>query len=473
MRIPFANRTADVDLPAAPGQPKVTVRAVIDSFREQLPSNFSNLFEAFVLLSPRKVRVTCRTPHNLEEVQNLGLTFRSARVTFHPCRTAKWVNVTRLSYGIPNEALQAALSPFGKVLNVKMASYQGVYVGVRNVLMEISTPIPSSLKIAEHWCNVFYPGQIPTCFNCRRNGHTRANCPLTQPEVPAVDATAIADPILLSPARRDLVHELLGSVVERVAAGPASYAQVVVSPGVTKPVPELETAVEGQNLDPDLKIEEVAKRPLSSSLPDSAQKADADKSTHEGVVDSNLPGLPMGHTGMDDNTSATSDSESVESDDDFFDVEPVTELSSLKRSRPPEGSSECSDSSLSPTSKKGKEIQVELLEMCDAHVSTLAAAAALPLPDNVDSDIDLFSDKDSNNPIDPDYVDDNLSTVTDPDTTDYPLTQPTPVRRIGKTLSQSSESLYFTRRSTKPDLRGTGCGARTRSQSHSRSLSDF
>ena len=322
MRIPFANRTADVDLPAAPGQPKVTVRAVIDSFREQLPSNFSNLFEAFVLLSPRKVRVTCRTPHNLEEVQNLGLTFRSARVTFHPCRTAKWVNVTRLSYGIPNEALQAALSPFGKVLNVKMASYQGVYVGVRNVLMEISTPIPSSLKIGEHWCNVFYPGQIPTCFNCRRNGHTRANCPLTQPEVPAVDATAVADPILFSPARRDLVQELLGSVVERVAAGPASYAQVVASPGVTKPVPVLETAVEGQNLDPDLKIEEVAKKPLSSSLPDSAPKADADKSTHEGVVDSNLPGLPMGHTGMDDDTSATSDSESVESDDDFFDVEP-------------------------------------------------------------------------------------------------------------------------------------------------------
>ena len=33
MRIPFANRTANVDLPAVPGQPKVTVRAVIDAFR--------------------------------------------------------------------------------------------------------------------------------------------------------------------------------------------------------------------------------------------------------------------------------------------------------------------------------------------------------------------------------------------------------------------------------------------------------
>ena len=60
MRIPFANRTADVDLSAVPVQPKVTVKVVIDDFREQLPSNFSELFEAFVLLSPRKVRVTCR-----------------------------------------------------------------------------------------------------------------------------------------------------------------------------------------------------------------------------------------------------------------------------------------------------------------------------------------------------------------------------------------------------------------------------
>ena len=268
----------------------------------------------------------CRTRHNLEEVQNLGLTFRSARVTFHPCRTAKWVNVTRLSYGVPNEALQAALSPFGKILNVKMASYQGVYV-----LMEISTPIPSSVKIAEHWCNVFYPGQIPTCFNCRQNGHTRANCPLTQPAVPAVDAVVAADPVLLSPAHRDLVQELLGSVVEPVAAGPASYAQVVASSGITKVVSELEIADEDQNFDPDLKIDDVAKKPLSSSLPDLARKADADNSTYVGVVDSTLPGLPIGHTGLGDGTSTTSNSESMDSDHEFLDVEPVTELSSLKR----------------------------------------------------------------------------------------------------------------------------------------------
>ena len=234
MRIPFANRTADVDLPAVPGQPKVTVKAVIDAFRDQVPNNFEALFEAFVLLSPRKVRVTCRTSRALEDVCHLGLSFRDSPVIFHPCRSAKWVNITRLSYGVPNEAILAALSPFGKVHNIKMDTYKGVYVGVRNVLMDISTPIPSSLKIAEHWCNLFYPGQTPTCFACRKVGHSRANCPEARdPLAPAIDAAAGVDPpILLSPARNDLMRQLVDSVVDRVAphfpaAPPAPYAAAV------------------------------------------------------------------------------------------------------------------------------------------------------------------------------------------------------------------------------------------------------
>ena len=89
MCIPLANRTADVDLPAAPGQPKVTTKNIIDDFRAQVPSNFTALFEAFVLLSLRKVQVTCRSPRGLEEVQHLGLAFRNREVTFHPCHTAK------------------------------------------------------------------------------------------------------------------------------------------------------------------------------------------------------------------------------------------------------------------------------------------------------------------------------------------------------------------------------------------------
>ena len=51
-----------------------------------------------------------------------------------------------------------------------MDLYQGVYVGVRNIVMELSSPVPS-------WCNVFYLGQVPTCFSFRETGHTRTNSP--------------------------------------------------------------------------------------------------------------------------------------------------------------------------------------------------------------------------------------------------------------------------------------------------------
>ena len=63
--------------------------------------------------------------------------------------------VTRLSYRVPNEAIGAALSPFGKILTIRMSICKGACVGMRNVLMEITTPIPSSFRVVDHWCNLF------------------------------------------------------------------------------------------------------------------------------------------------------------------------------------------------------------------------------------------------------------------------------------------------------------------------------
>ena len=93
--VPFANRTADVDLPFSDGQARVTVKVVIDDFKAQMPEYFTDVLEAFVLLSPRLVRVTCRNARNLEDFSNL--TCRASPVIVRPCRTAKWVNLTRLS----------------------------------------------------------------------------------------------------------------------------------------------------------------------------------------------------------------------------------------------------------------------------------------------------------------------------------------------------------------------------------------
>ena len=111
MRILFANGTADIDLPAVLGQLKVTIKSVIDDFTAQVPSNFEALFETFVLLSPRKVRVTCRFTRALEDVCHLGFEFWNSPVTIKPCRSAKWVNINRLSYGVPNDAIVEAIHP--------------------------------------------------------------------------------------------------------------------------------------------------------------------------------------------------------------------------------------------------------------------------------------------------------------------------------------------------------------------------
>ena len=177
MKIPFANRTVDIDLPNVDGLNKITVKMVIDDFLKQMPENFNTLLEAFVLISPRKVRVTCKTPHAMEEFCHSGLTFRSSPIVIRPCNTAKWVHISRLSYGIPEDAVRRALEPYGKIFQFKMETYRGVYIGTRSVLMELSNPIPSRLLIAGHWCNAFYVGQVPTCFSCHKSGHSFKDCP--------------------------------------------------------------------------------------------------------------------------------------------------------------------------------------------------------------------------------------------------------------------------------------------------------
>jgi hypothetical protein len=79
----------------------------------------------------------------VEEVRHLGITFADVRLQFNPVRTDKWVNIRRLSYGIPYKGIADALKPYGKVIQINMDSFYGVYVGVLQVLMELSKSIPS------------------------------------------------------------------------------------------------------------------------------------------------------------------------------------------------------------------------------------------------------------------------------------------------------------------------------------------
>ena len=495
-------------MPVTPGQAKVTVKSVIDSFREQLPDHFSDLFEAFVPLSPRKVRVTCRSPRALEEVQHRGLLFHNNAVTFNPCRTAKWVNVTRLSYGIPNDAIQAALDPFGRVLTIKMDMYQGVYIEIRHVLMEISTPIPSSLLIADHWCNVFYQGQNPTCFACKQVGHTRAACPQVRQAPPAVDNVEAVAPVFIPPARDDPMQDVVNSVLERVLAPPLTFAEVVAS-GSTVVAPELKTADAGHDVGgptinsntPDRLVDNPPGLPLTSAcsqpaaavsdVPVGTQQSQDIKPTDQtsgppiddvgtvtAAVDSG--GLRVTDPGsfadpkvVDGNHSVANEMDdadassaaSCDSDCDLFeDAQRVSDSFSSSKHKHSDSSSDSSESSLAPAKKLGKVIQEQLAALVP-QAEVMARAASTPLPGNADDDLDNLPDFSSNTPHIP-VLPADFRTSMHIDSTDYPLTQKTLIHKVVKAASQPSDFSMCLRKSTRPSpVVGTGQKSTSQSQS--------
>ncbi len=106
----------------------MNVREVIDEFKSQCES-FSDLFEAFVLIAPGRI-----SSRKLEIAKHFGFMVLGLPVEFVPVSTFRWVNITCLSYGVPDEDIREALRPYGRIKLIKHEQYQGVYTGVRNCL---------------------------------------------------------------------------------------------------------------------------------------------------------------------------------------------------------------------------------------------------------------------------------------------------------------------------------------------------
>jgi hypothetical protein len=74
--------------------------------------------------------------------------------------------------------IKGLLKTYGKVIQIKMDSFHGVYAEVRQVfIMELSKSIPSRLIIAAHFWTCFYVDQAQTCFSCHQTGHMTQDCP--------------------------------------------------------------------------------------------------------------------------------------------------------------------------------------------------------------------------------------------------------------------------------------------------------
>ena len=138
---------------------------------------FSTTFEAVVLISPGRYRLTCKSSRKLVIVEEAGFTVRGLPITFRSISSLTWVNVSRLSFGVPEEAVHSAFEPYGTIKLIKSEQYAHLYTGVRHLLMDIHADICTRLWIAGHYCVVHYKGQKKICFSCSKEGHTSAVCP--------------------------------------------------------------------------------------------------------------------------------------------------------------------------------------------------------------------------------------------------------------------------------------------------------
>ena len=112
--------------------------------------------------------------------------------------TAQNVLIYHFPFEEDNSRLQAYLSPFGKVLSVRLQHYpslQDISTGTRIVRMVREQPIPRNLTIGSHRVKCWYVGQPiecdicrgahvakdcalrGKCRNCKQDGHMARDCP--------------------------------------------------------------------------------------------------------------------------------------------------------------------------------------------------------------------------------------------------------------------------------------------------------
>ena len=107
-------------------------------------------------MAPGPFRVNFKSTRKMEIGMNTGLDARGYPVEFKSVSPYKWVNITRLSYSIPDVVIQEVLGAYGKIRQVKSEVYSKIYTGVRYVLMEIRKDNPTRL----------HRGQKRTRFEC-------------------------------------------------------------------------------------------------------------------------------------------------------------------------------------------------------------------------------------------------------------------------------------------------------------------
>ena len=190
--IPYINPTCYVVLSDLLDHKDIRVREIVNELQSQF-DNYTELLEAVVLMAPVRFRITCKSSRKMENLEHTGFHVRGHPVDFVPVTKFKWVNILRLSYGVPDTDISTVLGAYGQIKTIRSEQYHSLYTGVRHVLMDLSADIPAHLHIAGHWCFVHYKGQKKLCFSCGREGHTLSTCPSRAVRPSASDVPPAAD----------------------------------------------------------------------------------------------------------------------------------------------------------------------------------------------------------------------------------------------------------------------------------------
>ena len=176
-QVPFAARALVGTILSLAMVEPVTIHCLLDDFCAQF-ADLSTRLKNIMQTAYNTFIVHCYLREHTEWLLASGLTFRTHLIAFKPAANTQWVKLTRVRYGITENAIKSQLSDFGTVLKIRHEKIRGIGISVYSVKIDLKKPIPSRITIAQSPVNVFYRGQVQQCFRCEQTGHLSWNCPL-------------------------------------------------------------------------------------------------------------------------------------------------------------------------------------------------------------------------------------------------------------------------------------------------------
>lgn len=110
----------------------------------------------------------------------------TAPVTFSTAKgDFRYVRLFGLPIEVDDKHVASALSKYGKIHQLVRERYGAesgypILNGVRGAHMEMSTAVPSQLRVLHFQVRVFYEGMQTKCFTCGSPEHVKQNCPKRQ-----------------------------------------------------------------------------------------------------------------------------------------------------------------------------------------------------------------------------------------------------------------------------------------------------